>query len=104
MGKLYIIAYRNSAFNYLFEEAEKTENIVVIENGLAAPKNFFKKLTRFLFAGKCPLPISILQTWFNKDFLRQLKNIKDDDALLVFENIIIYRPLGKINDKKSFNS
>ena len=95
MGKLYIIAYRNSAFNYLFEEAEKTENIVVIENGLAAPKNFFKKLTRFLFAGKCPLPISILQTWFNKDFLRQLKNIKDDDALLVFENINL-RALGML--------
>ena len=95
MRKLYIIAYRNSAFNYLFEEAEKTENIVVIENGLAAPKNFFKKLTRFLFAGKCPLPISILQTWFNKDFLRQLKNIKDDDALLVFENINL-RALGML--------
>lgn len=87
MGKLYIIAYRHSSFMQLFGEEEKKGNIVVIENGLAAPKNFFLQITRFLFAGKCYLPIWILQIWFKRSFLLQLKNIKEDDTLVLFESI-----------------
>lgn len=87
MGKLYIIAYRSIPFTYLFGDEEKRENIVVIENGLAAPKNRFLQITRFLFCGKCWLPICILQLWFKKSFLMQLKEIKEDDTLLLFESI-----------------
>lgn len=87
MGKLYVIAYRYSSFTQLFGDEEKKGNIVVIENGLAAPKNLFLKITRFLFVGKCFLPIWILQIWFKRSFLLQLKEIKEDDTLLLFESI-----------------
>lgn len=49
MGKLYVIAYRHPSFMRLFGEEEKKGNIIVIENGLAAPKNLFLQITRFLF-------------------------------------------------------
>lgn len=87
MGKLYVIAYRHPSFMRLFGEEEKKGNIIVIENGLAAPKNLFLQITRFLFVGKCYLPIWILQIWFKRSFLLQLKNIKEDDTLVLFESI-----------------
>lgn len=95
MNKLYIIAYRNTPFRYLFKKIEKKEDVVVIENGLAAPKNWFLKITRFLFVGKCFLPLFILQLWFDRRFLNQLKLIQKDDVVLVFENINL-RALGML--------
>lgn len=105
--KLYIIIGAGSANKYLFRNLEKELNIIIIPNKLSAPKNWILKITRFIFVGKFPLPLSILKIWFDYDFLKALSQIKPTDHLLVFESINL-RALGMIkhlipNEVKKFN-
>lgn len=105
--KLYIVIGAGSANKYLFRDLEKELNITIIPNKLSAPKNWILKITRFLFVGKFPLPLSILRIWFDYDFLKALSKIKPTDHLLIFENINM-RALGMIkhlipNEVKKYN-
>ncbi|MFQ8829473.1 MAG: hypothetical protein ACLR80_07760 [Parabacteroides merdae] len=96
-GKLFIINTVGSSTNYLFGNIEKEMNVVFIPDQLAAPKNFFLKITRFLFVGNIPLPIWILKIWFDKEFLLSISQIKPEDNLLIFERINM-RALGMIKN------
>lgn len=97
MKQLYIIINQGSASKYLFKEIEKEMNVIIIPDKLAAPKNLFLKISRFLLVGKFPLPISILCVWFDKALLRSLTAIESTDHLLIFENINP-RALGMIKN------
>lgn len=95
--KLFIINTEGGATDFLFEDIEKEMEVVFIPDRLAAPKNLFLKITRFLFVGKIPLPIWILRIWFDKEFLLSISKIRCDDHLLIFERINM-RALGMIRN------
>lgn len=106
-NKLYIIIGAGTANQFIFKNIENEMEVIIIPNKLSAPKNWFLKITRFLFVGKFPLPLPILSIWFDKVFLEMLCKIKSNDHLLVFESINL-RALGMIkhlvpNETKKYN-
>lgn len=105
--KLHIILRYGITGKYLFKDLEEEMNIVLIPYMMEPPKNFFLKITRFLFVGRFPLPIYILKIWFEKELLDSLKKIQATDNILVFESINP-RILGMISylvpkETKKFN-
>lgn len=96
MGKLYVIVSRGVTMDYLLEEAEKAPDTVVIDSRLGPQPNFFKQATRFLFVGRCRLPLWLLRVWFPLPFLRQLREVTADDSVLVFESLTP-RALGMLH-------
>jgi len=93
--KLHIISRPGSSTDYLFKGLQEELGINIVPYS-GEPSNFIKKITRYLFVGRFPLPKTILKIWFDKQFIHSLSKIKATDRLLIIENTSP-RVLGMIN-------